>query len=557
MQNTSNPQEMTGGMAIVEALITNGVDNLFGIPGAQMYSFFDALQQRSDSIRTYGARHEQTCGYMAFGYARSTGKPGVFSVVPGPGVLNASAAMLTALGCSAPVLCVTGQVPAAFIGKWRGHLHEMPDQLGTLRSFTKWSERIERVEDAPEIVNEAFRQMLIGRPGPVAIEMAWDTMASRAKVQRLPGARIPRPSAPLQQQIEAAAKILVNAKRPMIMVGSGAQHASAAVLALAEELDASVSALRGGRGIVSEGHELGVSNHVAYRLWPETDALVGIGTRLEVPYMRWTGIMNFIDKPEAPPHLIRIDIDPEEMNRLVPHAPVVADSERGTLALLESVRRLKSANLEASKERRERIAKTKASANAEVQKVQPQLKFLEVIREVLPHDGIFVGELSQMGFASYFGYPVYEPRTYISEGFQGTLGAGFPTALGVKVAHPDKPVVSVTGDGGFMFAVQELATAAHEGIGLVTLLFNNKAFGNVLRDQKVGFENRIIGSALKNPDFQKLAEAFGIRSYRVTSPETLRPVLAAAIKAGTACLIEVDVERGSEVSPWEFINPPR
>lgn len=554
---TSNTQEMTGGMAIVEALIANGVDKLFGIPGAQMYSFFDALQQRSDRIKTYGARHEQTCGYMAFGYARSTGKPGVFSVVPGPGVLNASAAMLTALGCTAPVLCVTGQVPAAFIGKGRGHLHEMPDQLKTLRTFTKWSERIERVEDAPEIVNEAFRQMLTGRPGPVAIEMAWDTMASRAKVQLLPGAILVPPSAPLQAQVDAAARILVNAKRPMIMAGTGAQHASAAVLALAEELNAPVSALRGGRGVVSEGHELGVSNHVAYRLWPETDALIGIGTRLEVPYMRWTGIMNFIDKPDAPPHLIRIDIDPEEMTRLVPHAPIVADAELGTIALLEAVRRLKSANSELAKATRIKIAEKKASANGEVQKIQPQLAYLEVIRELLPEDGLFVTELSQMGFASYFGFPVYKPRTYISEGFQGTLGAGFPTALGVKVAHPDKPVISVTGDGGFMFAVQELATAAHEGIGLITLLFNNKAFGNVLRDQKVGFEGRVIGSTLQNPDFQKLAAAFGVKSYRVNSPETLRPVLAAAIKAGTCVLIEVDVTTGSETSPWEFINPPR
>ena len=154
----SDARMMTGGAAIVEALIANGVTSLFGLPGAQMYPLFDALQQRSDKIRTYGARHEQTCGYMAFGYARSSGRPGVFSVVPGPGVLNTTAALCTALGCNAPVLCITGQVPSAFLGRARGHLHELPDQLATLRTLTKWAARIERAADAQfEVVSQGSR----------------------------------------------------------------------------------------------------------------------------------------------------------------------------------------------------------------------------------------------------------------------------------------------------------------------------------------------------------------------------------------------------------------
>ena len=185
---------MTGGMAIVEALVANGVDTVFGLPGAQLYPLFDALQQRADQVRTVGARHEQACGYMAFGYARSTGRPGVYAVVPGPGVLNTTAALCTAYGCCAPVLCITGQVPSAFLGRNRGHLHELPDQLATLRSLTKWATRIERPADAPAAINEAFRQMLSGRPGPVAVEMAWDTMASSGYVSR-PG-RQPSPSRP-------------------------------------------------------------------------------------------------------------------------------------------------------------------------------------------------------------------------------------------------------------------------------------------------------------------------------------------------------------------------
>src|SRR5207244_9904766 len=171
---------MTGGMAIVEALIANGVDTVFGLPGAQLYALFDALQQRSDQIRTVGARHEQACGYMAFGYARSTGRPGVFAVVPGPGILNTSAALCTAHGCCAPVLCITGQVPTAFLGRGRGHLHELPDQLATLRSLTKWAARIERPADAPEILIEAFRRMLYGRHGAVAVELVWVALSSSA-----------------------------------------------------------------------------------------------------------------------------------------------------------------------------------------------------------------------------------------------------------------------------------------------------------------------------------------------------------------------------------------
>jgi acetolactate synthase-1/2/3 large subunit len=353
----------------------------------------------------------------------------------------------------------------------------------------------------------------------------------------------------------------------MIVTGSGAQHASAAIRALAEELQAPVAAFRGGRGVVPEDHALGISSYAAYRLWPETDALVAVGTRAEMPYMRWTGMMSLIDRPQAPPHLIRIDIDPAEMRRLVPHAGIVADAEAGARALLAAVRRLRgrkgeaklptaeSAKTRASAKVAERIAVVKAEARAAIEKVQPQLAYLDVIREVLPRDGIFVTELSQVGFTSYFGYPVYGPRTYVTEGYQGTLGFGFPSALGVKVAHPDKPVVSVAGDGGFLFGVQELATAVQYGIAVVVLLFNNGAYGNVMRDQRTNFGNRVIGAALANPDFMLLARSFGVEAHRVASPEALRPVLKAALEAKGPVLIEIEVAQGSETSPWEFIHP--
>jgi acetolactate synthase-1/2/3 large subunit len=540
---------VTGGEAIVQALLANGVDTVFGLPGAQMYPFFDAVERHRDRIRFVGARHEQGCAYAAFGYARSTGRPGVFSVVPGPGVLNAAAALCTAAGACAPVLCVTGQVPTAFIGRGRGHLHELADQLGTMRSIVKWAERIETPGDAPAAVDEAFRQMLTGRPGPVVLEMAWDVMAEMGHARPLAAARLDAPAAPDGHAVEAAARLLVAATRPMIILGSGAQDASAEVLALAEALDAPVASLRGGRGIVPEDHELGVSSYVAKTMWPETDALVGIGSRLEMPYMRWSGMMQLIDRPEAPPHLIRIDIDPAEMERLRPHVGIVADAQDGARALLDAVRR--PGAVEPGRARPYRGGQKGWRRGGPCRHASSRLPGRHPIGPAARRhsggrtlsDGVrVVLRLSGAGAAD------------ICVGrLPGHAGFGFQTALGVKVAHPDVPVVSITGDGGFMFGVQELATAKQYGIGLVTILFNNAAFGNVMRDQETGFGGRLIGSELTNPDFMALAASFGIEGHRVDSPDALRAVLAGAVAPARPVLIEVTVDRSTEVSPWPYI----
>ncbi|MEE2746753.1 MAG: thiamine pyrophosphate-binding protein [Pseudomonadota bacterium] len=443
-------QLMSGGEAIVKSLLANGVDTVFGIPGAQTYPIFDALARVQTKIRTVGTRHEQGAAYMAFGYAKSTGRPGIYSVVPGPGVLNTMAALCTAWGANVPVLCVTGQVPREAMGKLRGHLHELPDQIATLQTLTKWSARIERSADAPEIVNEAFRIMQSGRPGPVSIEMCWDDMAQNEMVGLLPPAEVDPPPKVKAGEISAAAKLILKAKRPIILVGSGALHASDAVLELAKTLNAPVSALRGGRGVVSEAHSLGVSSVAAHDLWRESDILIGIGSRLEMPYMRWSNMLGTVVNPLAPPHLIRIDIDPLEMSRLVPHAGIVADAEEGTIALTNAIKGKYKARDNAAAE----ITKSKEWAEQKIQEITPHVNYLKVIRKLLPQDGFFVEEICQLGFASTFAFPVYQPMTYVTCGFQGNLGFGFQTALGVKVSNPDKVVISITGDGGFMFGVQ-------------------------------------------------------------------------------------------------------
>jgi acetolactate synthase-1/2/3 large subunit len=535
---------MTGGEAIVSGLVAHGINTVFGLPGAQIYGLFDAFYRAQ--LKVIGARHEQACGYMAFGYARSSGRPGVFSVVPGPGVLNAGAAMLTAFGCNEPVLCLTGQVPTEFLGKGRGHLHEMPDQLATLRTFVKWAERIEYPDVAPTTVARAFQEMLSGRRGPVALEMPWDVFTQAAATAPAEVfAPFPAPL-PDPDRIKHAAALIAKSKRPMIFVGAGAIDARDEILELAESIDAPVVAFRSGRGIVSNAHELGVTMAAAYKLWPQTDLMLGIGTRMELPTMfRWPF------RPEGVKS-VRIDIDPAEMRRLAPDVAVVADATAGTRDLVAAVGK---AGYRKTSDRRAEIAEASAAALKEIQQVQPQMAYLNILREVLPREAIVTDELSQVGFASWYGFPVYEPRTFITSGYQGTLGSGFPTALGAKVANPGKPVVAITGDGGFMFGVQELATAVQYNIGVVTLVFNNNAYGNVRRDQRQRFDGRVVAADLVNPDFVKLAESFGVAAGRVTSPDHFRPALEKALAHGGPYLIAIEIPRDSEVTPWTFIHP--
>jgi len=544
----SDKHSMSGGEAMIRAAQANGISCIFGIPGAQIYPMFDAMYRLG--IETIVTKHEQGAAYMAFGYAKATGKPSAFAVVPGPGVLNTTAALCTAMGANAPVLCLTGQVPSSYLGQGRGHLHELKDQAGTLRTIIKDAYHISEPAQTSSTINEAFKTLLGNRPGPVSVEMCWDTMAQVYNdITILPGNEfIDQP--PLDDdQITLAAKALAKANNPMIMCGAGAQHASEEVLALAELLQAPVTAFRSGRGVVSEDHALGVSSVAARALFDEVDVLVGIGSRLEMIYMRWNSMQLYEKSPQGGPTLIRIDIDEKEMERLVPDIPVVGDAATACTALYNVLLN----KVKPNPDRASLIAAAKVKTRHVIDKIQPQMAYLDVIREVLPRDGFLVPEVSQMGFTSYYGIPIYEPRTYVTEGFQGTLGYGFQTALGVKVACPDKAVIAVTGDGGLMFGIQELATAVSHNIGVITLVFNNQGFANIRRDQTNAYAGRLIGADFDNPDFVKLAESFGARGYLCDSPQTLRPILEKALLEDKPALIEIKQTRGSEVSPWEFI----
>ncbi len=535
--------KMTGGEAIVRSLIGLGVDTIFGLPGVQNDALFNALHDNREQLRIIHTRHEQGAAYMAMGYALSSEKPGIYAVVPGPGLLNTTAALSTAYATNAKVLCLAGQIATDMIGKNVGVLHEIPDQLGVIRSLTKWAEQVPSQTAVPDLMTEAFTQLYSGRPRPVGVEMPMDVLAETGEVD-LTGLEleIRKPSLNLDQ-IEAAAKLLGGAKRPLIFVGSGAIHAREEIQALAEMLQAPVIPGRNGRGILSNRHYLGMAPPDGYRLWEKADVVIGIGSRMYRPLSRW-GLDDEIK-------VIRVDIDPTTHDVVAPPAiGIVADSQDATAALLNAIPK----HNRSRPSRKEEMLAYKAEMAAVYAQLEPQRSFVNVIREELPDDGIFVEEVTQIGFASQFMLPIYNPRSFIATGYQGTLGFGFATALGVKVANPDRKVLAVAGDGGFMFNVQELATAVQHQIGLVTILFNDGAFGNVRRMQKELYDNRLIASKLQNPDFVQLAHAFGAQGLRANNPEEVRLAIRQGFAEKGPTLIEVPV--GEMPSPWPISFPP-
>jgi acetolactate synthase-1/2/3 large subunit len=534
---------MTGARALVKSIMAHGVDTIFGLPGVQMDPFFNALYDEKNGIRVIHSRHEQGAAYMAFGYAQSTGRVGTYAVVPGPGLLNSTAALATAYGCNAPVLCVAGQIPSAMIGRDLGMLHEIPDQLAILRGLTKWAARIDHPTEAVDKAAEAFRQLRSGRPRPVALEMAMDVMAAEAELAEPAAGPTPAPLAPDADAVEAAARLLGTAKKPMIFVGGGVFGAEAELLALAEALQAPVVAWRSGKGAVSDAHYLSLSQLAAHRLWPDADVVLAVGTRIR-QWATWGA--------DDALKVIRIDVDPTEMSRpLKPALAIVADARLTLAALLPALARYNATRAS----RRDELTAVKEAALRDYATLQPQMAYLEAIRAELPEDGFFVEELTQIGYVARLAFPTYRPRTFVTTGYQGTLGFGFASALGVKVANPDKVVLSVSGDGGFMYNVQELATAVRHGIGVVAVVFNDNAFGNVRRMQEDLHGGRVIASDLRNPDFAKLAETFGAIGLRADSPAALRTALKRAFREPGPVVIEVPMPEAAD--PWQLTLLPK
>ena len=536
---------MTGGKALVEMLRRHAVDTIFALPGVQNDALFVAFYDAGEALRVIHTRHEQGAAYMAYGYARASGTIGAYAVVPGPGLLNTTAALATAYATNAPVLCISGQIPADLIGRGFGLLHEIPDQLGILQTLTKWAARINHPTETGKLVNEAFRQLRDGRPRPAALEMPLDVMALETELTLPAAGEPPALTMPDPELIDKAAALVAEAKKPLIFVGGGAVSAAGEVLAIAEMLQAPVVSYTGGKGIVSDRHYLAQSAYAGHDLWREADVVLAVGTRLNQPQVRW-GV-------DADLRLIRIDIDPREITRIQkPALGIVADAKPALAALNQSLGRRNPSRAS----RKDELEALKSRSLARLaDSLGPQCAYLEAIRAELPDEGIYVEDLTQVGYVGRVAFPVYHPRTYIHSGYQGTLGFSFATALGAKVGRPDRPVVSISGDGGFMYNVQELSTAAKHGIDVVAIVFADGAYGNVRRMQKEDYNNRLIGVDLHNPNFPKMAESFGLAGVRTTTPDGLRRELAAALKRRGTTLIEVAV--GEMPDPWKHLVLPR
>ncbi len=525
--------EMPGAEALIESLSREGVEVIFGIPGLQIMELLDTLY-RNRKINWITARHEQSAAFMAFGYARTTGKAGVAMVVPGPGALNTCAAIGTAYAASTPVLLLAGQIDRPSLGKNRGVLHEVTEQLDVFRPITKWNSRITKVTDIPGTLQAAFHQLKTGRPRPVEVEIPLDLWSIKDEVQFNETAS--DTSDPIDRaQIKEAAALLTEAKRPIIWAGGGliTSNATEELRQLAEQVNSPVFMTAEGKGSISSNHPLaaGSANYISNSILRKVDLIVCLGTR----FLPQQPI-----KPEVSAELkvIQIDIDEEEVGRNWPvDLGIVADVRSALAALLEELPESNKSQWKTTE-----IEAINTSLMTRMEKIAPiQVGLIRDIRNELKDDDILIPGVTCLGYWSHEVYPVYKPRTYLTSSYFVTLGYALPTALGAKVGNPSRQVVAISGDGGFLFAVGDLATAVQLGLNVVTIVFNDGTYGFPYRMQQRSYENRIIGTELQNPDFAALAESFGARGIKLSDHKELKEALHSALTEDGPVVIEVPI----------------
>jgi acetolactate synthase I/II/III large subunit len=533
---------MTGGEALVRSLYQEGVRVVFGLPGVQLYGVMAALRAEP-RIRFVNTRHEQATSFMADGYARAGGSFGTALVVPGPGLLNAMSGLSTAYAASSPVLMISGQIPRDSIGRDVGLLHEVNDQQECIRPVTKWRRRVLQVTDVPAAVREAVIQLRSGRPRPVEIEMPPETMEDEGLVELLPPVEV-RPQVPSARDLDRAVEALLAARRPLIYAGGGVHLSGAheALGQLAEHLQAGVAQSAEGKGAVSDHNSLSLGA----ALWRDSalrahiqdaDVVLAVGSRL--------ALVTF--KPGT--RIVQIDADEQEIGRNHKDTLGLVGDARATLeALLERLRAA-TAPRPSRKAEHEAVRARVAAENT----MEPNASIIKSLRAGAPENTILIAGMTQIGYYSRPFWPVYEPRTYLSSSYSGNLGYAYPVALGAKVARPDRPVVSVSGDGGFLFNAQELSTAARHRINVVAVVFNDDSYGNVARDLDESWGGQ-YGAELRNPDFMKLADAYGVVGMRAKEPTEVGRLVREAIEMDRPALVEVPVGRMNRPA---FFGAPR
>ena len=529
--------KLSGGEALAKSLVREGVEVVFGIPGIQIYGIVAGLRDEP-GIRMITTRHEQATTYMADCYARASGKPGVALVVPGAGVYNAAAGLANAYARSSPVLLIAGQVPRGAIGKNIGVVHEISDQPGAVRSVTKWHRQAMRPREVPDAVFEAFRQMRTGRPRPVLIEMPPEAGVEQEEVVLRDPARVPR-IVPSPTDLREAAQAIARSRIPLIYAGGGVARSDAedALVRLAEATNIPVITSSGGKGAIPDSHPLSYGScfsprgarqemNQLYEVMQSADVVIGIGARFS------------LGNPAGEAStLVNINIDDAELTRHQANTiPLHGDARETIEALLPYI-------IEAGAQERPSPAEAVAAARSliayyDIRLKEPQFAVLEAVQRSVPEDAFVVWDINQLSFYARTHWQVHHPKTYMDSGYSFNLGYSFPTALGVKVAKPDRPVVCMVGDGGFMFNASELSTAVKYGIDVVTVVFRNDSYGNVARDM-----DEVFGSTyetdLHNPDFVKFAESFGAVGMRASDPTELETLIPLALAREAPVVIDV------------------
>ena len=541
--------KLTGAEAIVRSLEREGIEMVFGIPGLHNMPIFDTLYRHPRIMHTV-VRHEQGAAFMADGYVRASGRVAAVLSLPGPGVTNAYTALAEAYSDSSPVLLLATQVNRQDINQNKGLLHELTHQFEILDPVMKWSERITAANEISDVVHQAMVQLRNGRPRPVQIEIPRDVQLEIVdwpdEASDMPPAQRERVSAPAEI-VELAAAALRDAERPLIYAGGGvvSSEASGVLVRLAERLGAPVLTTGMGAGGIPGDHPLacGVAWIAAADIRPlvaTCDAFLAVGTRFNEAMTHSWGL-------DLPPLTIRIDIDPDEISRNLPMKYKLVGDVRASLLAIEE--RLTDWGVDRYGRAAPGMAAAQHAFRKELErKVGSTIPWMEVLRSTLPRDAIISADMSLFWADMLGSFPIYEPRTMLFPWNYGTLGFGLPEALGAKAALPERPVISIMGDGAFLFTGMELATAVQYRLNVPILVPNNNAYGMIKTQQRDQYDEQYIAVDLHNPDFVELAHAFGAYGERVTTPEALGVALSKALTADRPTVIEIPwpVAWGSE-----------
>ena len=518
------------GERLVQMLAAYGVDTVFGIPGNHTVPLYRGLA--GSSIRHVSPRHEQGAGFMADGYARATGRPGVCFLISGPGLTNALTPMMQALADSVPMLVISAVAARHQLGMGEGRLHELPDQRSLSQRCTRFSHTLMRPDELPRVLARAFAVFASERPGPVHIELPLDVITADAShVDPGPWPE-PYPPAAAPEGVVEAARLLSGADRPCIIAGGGAIAAAEPLRAVAEALDAPVINTVNGKGLLSPGHPLAVGGSPSLAsvraLLGESDLVLAVGTEFgETDYD-----MLFLGEPLLPAGLIRVDIDAQQLARNQRPSLALCGDAAATLAALAE--RLPTRPREGAR----RAALTRSAIRNE-QHYHPQFQaFFDTLQQALP-GLLLVGDSTLPTYYAVWQYEASAPRRYFhSATGGGTLGYAIPAALGAKLALPDSPVVALIGDGSAQFTFSELAAGAAAGVAIAVIIWNNAGYSEIEQGMLAAGITP-VGVDITAPDFVEAATALGCAAERATTPESLRQALLDSQSRNVPTVIEV------------------